>query len=376
MKLLITSAFGIEKMVKTELIRLGMAIESVENGAIVVTAQGDDIARLNIHLRCAERVFILLGQAKLTSFDALFDFVNSLNWPDYLTADCAFPVQAKSKKSKLFSLSDIQAIAKKAIVKRMGEYYKCSWFAERGSELPIHVNFDGDVARILIDTSGVGLHKRGYRQQANRAPLKETLAAALVLLSDWRGQHQLIDPLCGSGTIPIEAALIARHIAPGLQRKFAFEGLQQFDSARYKAIRQAAYRDIDYDVNVQIAASDIDPKAIAIARQNAENAGVDDAIDFAVSDVTALQFSDRRLTIISNPPYGERLSDWQSAERLYRAIGQKLAPLQAASCYFLTAHDGFEQAFGQAATRRRKLYNGKIKCYYYQYRQIRQKRTM
>ncbi len=368
MKLLITSAFGIEKMVKTELLRLGATIEKVENGAIIVAAPPSAIAQFNIHLRCAERVFILVGQQRVTSFDQLFDFVNQLDWPDYLTQDCAFPVLAKSKKSALFSLSDIQAISKKAIAKRLGHHYNCSRLTESGAKLTVHVNIESDLARVLIDTSGVGLHKRGYRSKANRAPLKETLAAALVMLSDWRGQHLLIDPMCGSGTIAIEAALIARNIAPGLQRKFAFEHLKFSNQINYKQARQAAYSAIDYDAKIAIAAADIDARAIAIARQNAANAGVDDVIDFAVADFKASNIADRRLTLICNPPYGIRLSDAAAAAELYRQMAQKLDHLTAASLYFLTAHDGFEAAFGRAATRKRKLYNGKIKCNYYQYR--------
>ncbi len=368
MKLLVTSAFGIEKMVKTELIRLGIAVERVENGAIIVDAPVSAIALLNIQLRCAERVFILIDQKKVTSFDELFDFVSSVEWERYLTKDVAFPVLAKSKKSSLFSLSDIQAIAKKAVSKRLSHYYHCDWLAERGPKLAIHVNIEKDLARLLIDTSGVGLHKRGYRNQANQAPLKETLAAALVLLSDWRAGHLLIDPMCGSGTIAIEAALIARNIAPGLQRKFAFEHLKFFDKINYKEIRQAAYSAIDYDQVVAIEASDIERQAIAIARQNAVRAGVDDAINFTVADFNDLKIVDQRLTLICNPPYGIRLSDAQTAFQLYRKLAKKLTPLESASLYILTAHDGFEAAFGRSATRKRKLYNGKIKCNYYQYR--------
>ncbi len=368
MKLLISSAFGIEKMVKTELVRLGIAVERVENGAIIVEAPSSAIALLNIQLRCAERVFILVDQRKVTSFDELFDFVSAVEWERYLTREIAFPVLAKSKKSTLYSLSDIQAIAKKAISKRLSRHYRCDWLPESGAKLAIHVNIEKDQARLLIDTSGVGLHKRGYRSQANQAPLKETLAAALVLLSDWRAEQLLIDPMCGSGTIAIEAALIARNIAPGLQRKFAFEHLKFFDKIDYKETRQAAYRAIDYHKKLSIEASDIDAKTIAIARQNAAQAGVDDAINFTVADFNKLQLTDQRMTLICNPPYGIRLADAETALKLYRQLAQKLAPLNAASLYFLTAHDGFEAAFGRTATRKRKLYNGKIKCNYYQYR--------
>ncbi len=368
MKYIVSSAFGIEKIVKTELIRLGLTNLQVENGAIIVDAPIEAMPLLNVHLRCAERVFILVAEEKVHNFDCLFDFVNNLPWEDYLTEDCAFPVLAKSKKSALFSLSDIQRITKKAIVNRLGHYYKSDWFSEKGGKISIHVNIDNDVARVLIDTTGVGLHKRGYRAKANQAPLKETLAAALVLLSDWRGKHLLIDPMCGSGTIAIEAALIARNIAPGIQRKFAFENLKNYNAQHYKKVRQAAYSAIDYDKEVEIKASDIDAKAIAVARQNAELAGVDDDILFEVCDFNKLTIEDKRLTLICNPPYGERLADSASALRLYQQLGQKLGGLNSASYYFLTAHDGFERAFAKSASRKRKLYNGKIKCNYYQYR--------
>ncbi len=368
MKFVVTSAFGIEKLVKTELIRLGLTDLQVENGAIIVESTEEAIPLLNVHLRCAERVFILVAEKSVHHFDDLFDFINGLAWEHYLSKDSEFPVLAKSKKSALFSLSDIQRIAKKAIVKRLSNYYNCDWFSEKGGKLTIHVNIDNDMARVLIDTSGVGLHKRGYRTKANKAPLKETLAAALVLLSDWRGKHLLLDPMCGSGTIAIEAALIARNIAPGIQRKFAFENLKNYDAEQYKKVRQAAYSAINYDKDVVIHASDIDQKAIRVARQNAEIAGVDDDIVFEVADFNKAPIKDERLTIISNPPYGERLSDSASALKLYRQLGQKMNKLKFASYYFLTAHDGFESAFGKLANRKRKLYNGKIKCNYYQYR--------
>ncbi len=370
MKYVVTSAFGIEKVVKTELIRLGFTNLKVENGAIIVDAPADAMPLLNVNLRCAERVFILVAERQVKQFDDLFEFVNGLAWEDYLKEDSEFPVLAKSKKSTLFSLSDIQRITKKAIVKRLSGHYQRDWFSEKGKKIAIHVNIDSNNARILIDTSGVGLHKRGYRAKANQAPLKETLAAALVLLSDWRAKHLLIDPMCGSGTIAIEAALIARNIAPGIQRKFAFENLKNFDAEQYKKVRQAAYGAIDYDKEVSIKASDIDATAVAVARQNAELAGVDADIAFEVADFNALQIKDERLTLICNPPYGERLSDSQSALKIYRQLGQKMAKLNRASCYFLTAHDGFEGAFAKSASRKRKLYNGKIKCNYYQYRYV------
>ncbi len=373
MKIVVTTAFGIEKLAKNEIKRLGYTIESVEDGSIVVDADASAVAALNVHLRCAERVFILLGQAKLTTFDDLFDFVKGLPWCDYLFEDSSFPVLAKSKKSKLFSLSDIQAISKKAIVNALAAHYKRSWFRESAGKVTVHVNFDRDVARVLIDTSGEALHKRGYRSEANAAPIKETLAAAMVLLSDWRFDHHLIDPMCGSGTIAIEAALIARNIAPGLQRKFAFENFKNFDSEQYKQVRQSAYQQIDYDRALNISASDIDGRAVALAKNNAERAGVDEDINFSVSDFKDLAIADQRFTLICNPPYGERLESAVKAEQLYRALAQKFGGLSAGSHYILTSHDGFEAAFGKKATRLRKLYNGRIKCNYYQYRLDRKK---
>lgn len=367
----VSSAFGLEKIVKTELKRMGFQVDSVVDGAMRFSGELADVARLNYNLRCADRVYLSLAQFKATSFEALYQGILAIPWPDYIAVNDAFPVNAKSKKSKLFSLSDIQSISKKAIVNRLAKHYGVDWFKENGAPLAIHIHIINDMVEVLLDSSGDGLHKRGYRAKANAAPIKETLAAGLVLLSDWRGDTQLVDPMCGTGTLLIEAALIMRNIAPGLGRRFAAEQWSFIPECVFKNAKKEAYSAIDYDRQLTLQGYDIDPRAIVTAKENAELAGVDDIIDFQVQDITDWQPNHANLTVISNPPYGERLEDAPKAYTLYQQLAAKITPL-GCSVFVITAHADLEKAFVRKADKNRKLFNGRIKCYYYQYYRKRQ----
>ncbi len=366
-RFIITCAFGLEKILKNELKRLNYPITSAKNGAITIMAPLSAVAELNLNLRTAERVYLQLAEFKAESFDQLFAGVEAIEWQDYLAVDMAFPVNAKSNKSKLFSLSDIQSISKKAIVQKLQKHYRQSWFKESASQFEIEVRIDKDIVSVVANSSGDSLHKRGYRARATAAPLKETTAAALVLLSDWYGDQPLVDPMCGSGTILIEAALLKRNIAVGLSRKFAFEKWAFIDPDYLKEARKKAYAAIDYDKELALYGSDIDDRAIAIAKENAELAGVDDCIEFKTLDVLNWQPKQKEIKIISNVPYGERLSDKKSVLTLYQKLGKIIEEHPEYACFILTSNDDFERAFGRKADRNRKLYNGKIRCYYYQY---------
>ena len=362
-----TAAFGIESVVGQELKELGFEDVVIENGRCLFKTDEEGICKANLWLRSAERVFINVGSFKALTFTELFDKVEAIPWEKYIPANGKFPVNAKSVKSKIFSLSDIQSISKKAMVKRLGKVYDISWFEETGSEFPIHVAFLKDEVTVSIDTSGTGLHKRGYREVGNEAPLKETLAAALVKISRWKPFIPLIDPMCGSGTILIEAAMIARNIAPGLNRKFISEGWEFIPKETWKKVRQEAYQAIDLDTPLHIQGFDINQRSVKIAMQNAEKAGLEDDIHFQVRDAKDLSSSKQYGYIITNPPYGERLSDQREVEMVYKMMGKSYGKLDTWSKYILTSHENFERCFGEKATKNRKLYNGRIKTYFYQY---------
>ena len=368
LELMATSAFGIESVLADELKSLGYSDLTVENGKVTFTGDEYAIPKTNIWLRCADRVYMNMGKFKATTFEELFQQVKALPWADILPADAEFPVaDAKSVKSKLFSLSDIQAITKKAVVEKMKETYGNQWFPENGAKYPIHVSILKDNVTVSIDTSGTGLHKRGYRERASEAPIKETLAAALVLLSRWKSDIALIDPFCGSGTIPIEAAMIGANIPPGLGRKFVSEGWGIIPQNAWKEVKKNAYEGINYDVEMSIEGYDIDPRVIKVAMENAENAGVEDFIHFQARDVKDLRSSKKYGKVICNPPYGERLSEKDSVRELYSAMGEAFSNLDTWSYYVITSSDEFERSFGKRSSKNRKLYNGRIKCYYYQY---------
>lgn len=366
-KLIATATFGIEAIVGQELKSLGFEDVVVENGRVLFTGNERDIVRANMWLRTADRVFIQVAEFKATSFESLFNRVNEIPWELYLPADAEFPVNAKSVKSQLFSLSDIQSISKKAIVKRLGKLYNKEWLPETGAKYSILVGILKDTVTVSIDTSGVGLHKRGYREHGHMAPLKETLAAALLRISRWQSKIPLIDPMCGTGTIAIEAALMARNIAPGLSREFAFQKWALIPEDIYKAVKKDAYEQIDYETPLHIEAFDVDPRAIKIARENAELAAVEDDIHFQVRDVKDLSSSKMYGYIVTNPPYGERLNELDEVAELTRVMSNRFEMLDTWSKYVFTAFEDFEKFYNRKSTKNRKLYNGKLKCYFYQY---------
>ncbi len=366
-KLTATTAFGLESIVGRELKNMGMKNVEVFNGGVNFIGDGYDIAKANINLRCAERVFIELARFKAFEFQQLIDGVEKIEWEKWIPEGGKFPVYAKSVKSKLFSLSDIQAIGKKGIANRLGKAYSQEWVKEVKGDYAVHINILKDEVVINLDTTGEALHKRGYRVKANDAPLKETLAAALVNLANWKGYNTLVDPFCGSGTILIEAAMIARNIAVGLGRKFASETWDIIPSEVWKKVRKEAYAEIDLDKELIIKGYDKDPKAIQIAKQNAELAGVDEDIEFSVADIKDFKTDLEYGSIITNPPYGERLEDKKVVSNLSRIMGKVILPNKTWSTYVFTGFEDFEKEFGKKATKNRKLYNGRLRCYYYQY---------
>ena len=365
--LIATSTFGLEEMVKLEVKKLGYENMQVENGKVTFKAGIEAIPKANLWLRTADRVLLKMGEFKATTFEELFQQTKALPWEKWIPKNGKFPVNGKSVKSQLFSISDCQAIVKKAVVERLKETYNEEWFSEDGAEFPIEVSLLKDIAVLTIDTSGAGLHKRGYREQGNEAPLKETLAAALVLLSRWREDRVLIDPLCGSGTIPIEAAMIGRNMAPGLQRSFISENWPGIPKELWKEARVEALKAIHQDKQITILASDIDEKSIKIAQENAFKAGVDDCIRFSVQDMSKIKSDSLYGYIICNPPYGERLGEKHEVQRLYKRMGQVFNRFETWSAYVITSDEEFEQIYGKKASKKRKLYNGRIKVDYYQF---------
>jgi putative N6-adenine-specific DNA methylase len=362
-----TAAFGIESIVADEVRALGFDQVTVENGRVEYDADVSGIVRSNLWLRSADRVYIKLAEFKADTFEALFQGVRRIDWATYIPQEGTFPVNAKSVKSTLFSLSDIQSISKKAIVEKLKETYNTEWFKETGPRYSILISILKDQVLVLLDTSGDGLHKRGYREKGNEAPLKETLAAALVQISRWKPFIPLIDPLCGSGTLLIEAAMIGRNQAPGLNRQFDAEHWNWMPVSVWDFERNSARNAIIEDASFKLEGYDLDPRSIRIARENAEKAGVENLIHFQVRDVAELSSKDKYGYILTNPPYGERLSDLREAEKLYGVMGDRFSQLDTWSWYVITAHEGFEASFGKKATKNRKLYNGRIKCYFYQY---------
>lgn len=365
--LIATTAFGLEACVKREVLRLGFENVKTYDGRVEFTGTEADIVKANLWLRFASKVLIKMGQFRATTFDDLFEGTKALPWGNWITEDGKFTVTGKSVKSTLFSVSDCQAIVKKAVVEKLKQKYHVSWFDETGPEYTIQVALLNDVATLTIDTSGGSLHKRGYRETAMVAPLKETLAAAMVDLSYWNKSRPLLDPLCGSGTIPIEAALIARNVAPGIHRRFASEEWPQISPQMWKQARVAAYQAIDYDVMPKIYGSDIDQDAIAVAKENAEKAGVDDCITFEVRPAQEAKLIGDYGCIITNPPYGERIGELKEVEDLYRSLGGLLKQNNTWGAYVITSMEYFESLFGRKADAKRKIFNGRIKTDYYQF---------
>ncbi len=361
--------FGLEAVCKREIYDLGYEITRVEDGRVSFAGDAEAICRANLSLRTAERVLLLVGRFHAETFDELFEGTKALPWEQYLPKDARFWVKkASSIKSKLFSPSDIQAIVKKAIVDRLKEHYNVSWFEETGADYPLRVFLLKDEVMVTIDTTGESLHKRGYRTMAGAAPLSETLAAALIMLTPWHADRILVDPFCGSGTFPIEAALMAANIAPGLGREFlSQEWTNLIDKKTWYEACTEANDLIDRDVVTSIQGYDIDEKVIAIARENARRAGVEELIHFQARPVANLRHPKKYGFLITNPPYGERLEDKKDLPALYKQIGEAFAALDDWSMYLITSYEDAERYIGRKADRNRKLYNGMIRTYFYQF---------
>ena len=367
LELIATATFGLEAVVAREVKELGYDRVVVENGRVTFTADESAICRTNLWLRCADRVRLKVGEFRAVTFDELFEKTKALPWADLLPNNAAFPVDGKSVQSKLFSISDCQAIVKKAVVESMKKSYRTEWFKEDGPLYRIEVSMLKDAATLTIDTSGAGLHKRGYRIAGSEAPLKETLAAALVLIARWQPDITLIDPLCGSGTIPIEAALIGQNIAPGMNRTFVSEQWPTIAREHWREARKETHDRADYRRKLDLSGTDISSALIETARKNAAEAGVDHLIHFQARPLSELSSKKKYGKIICNPPYGERLGSVKEVEQLYRQMGKLFKALDTWSYYILTASDNFESLFGRKASKRRKLYHGNIKVQYYQY---------
>jgi putative N6-adenine-specific DNA methylase len=366
-ELIATSTFGLESVVKQEVMDLGYTDVNVENGKITYKSDLSGIARSNLWLRSADRVKWKIGEFKAYTFDELFERTKALPWSELLPKNAHFPVIGKSIKSELFSVSDCQAIVKKAIVEKMKSKYNLEWFSEDGPDYTVEVALLKNVVTLTIDTSGSGLHKRGYRRLHNEAPMKETMAAGLILLSRWTPDRPLIDPFCGSGTIPIEAALIGRNIAPGLNRSFASQTWPNISQQAWGDAVEEALDAANYDQELSIMGSDIDKETIELSKHNAEEAEVGDTITFRHRDVAQIESNKQYGYIICNPPYGERLGEKNDVEQLYKKMGRVFRQLDTWSTYVFTAHEGLEELYGKRATKKRKLYSGNIRCDFYQF---------
>lgn len=365
-RIIVTSAFGLESVVVRELKQLGYDELLVKNGRISFEGGAADIARCNIWLRSADRVLIEMGCFKATDYDELFRGVQSVYWEHTIPFDGKMHVTGKSVHSKLISTRDCQSITKRAIVNAMRRKYFVEHLPETGPTYKIEVAILKDEVSLTIDTTGDGLHKRGYRLDKGEAPLRETLAAGIVLLSRWSHAYTLVDPCCGSGTIAIEAALIGRNIAPGLQRKFISETWSQIPQDIWYTERQKAIAQVD-NTPFRILASDVDPAVLRKARDNAERAGVADWISFQKNPLADFRSRKKYGYVICNPPYGERMGFTDKVEQLYKSMGKTFASLDTWSVFVLTAHPDFQKHFGKKAHRNRKLYNGKLQCYLYEY---------
>lgn len=366
-KLIATCAAGIESIVGNELKHLGYKV-NVENGRVRFDGDVADIAKTNLWLRTADRIKIVVGEFTAKTFEELFQGVEGLNWEDFLPLDAEFPVAGKSQKSTLHNVPSVQAITKKAIVTKMSTvYHRRTKLPETGALYPIEVAINKDKVLITLDTTGSSLFKRGYRVNKGGAPLKENIAAVLVLLARWYPEMPFVDPVCGSGTIPIEAALIGCNIAPGLKRNFAFEDWDWVDKDIIKQAREQAQAAIKKDIDLDISGYDIDGSMIEIAKENAVQAGVQDIVNFKQMAVKDFKTDKINGVIVANPPYGERLSDKEHVHQLYQQMGKLYQPLTSWSKYILTSDLQFEQFYGTKATKRRKLYNGSLRTDFFQY---------
>ena len=367
--LLVTCHFGLEAVLKREIYDLGYEITKVEDGRVTFEGDEEAICRANIFLRTAERVMIQVGRFKATTFEELFQGIKNLPWEEYIPEDGKFWVKkASSINSKLFSPSDIQSIAKKAMVERMKQKYHKEWFKEDGAAYPVRIFLLKDEVTVALDTSGDSLHKRGYRTMTSKAPLTETLAASLIMLTPWRKDRILVDPFCGSGTFPIEAAMIAANVAPGMNRDFTAEEWTNLIDRKlwYECVKEAEDM-IDTTVKVDIQGYDIDGDVIKAARENAKRAGVEHMIHFQQRAVADLSHPKKYGFIITNPPYGERLEDKADLPELYTQIGQAYQRLDSWSMFLITSYTDTEKYIGRKADKNRKIYNGMLKTYFYQF---------
>lgn len=358
--------FGLEGIAGDELRRLGMENVRVENGRVLFSGDGRAMAKANVCLRTGERVLIVLADFPAKTFEELFQGVCRCNLEDYIPRDGAFPVKGHCLNSTLMSVPDCQAIIKKAASKRLGEKYGVSWLPETGAKYQLQFSIMNDRVQLYLDTSGPGLHKRGYRANANEAPLRETLAAAMVMLTRYRGRDFVWDPFCGSGTIPIEAALIARNKAPGMYRRFSGESFPWLPASVWGEVRAEA-KDKEFQGNYRILGSDNDPKCVSLAMANARKAGVENVAKFQDGDATKMSLPSDSGILICNPPYGQRMLEQKSAQQLYTALGRHLRYADGWKKYIITSEPEFEHYFGKRCDKKRKLYNGMIQCNYFMY---------
>ena len=368
-ELLAPCHFGLEAVLKKEILELGYEIAQVEDGRVTFIGDDDGICRANVFLRTAERVLIKVGSFPAATFEELFQGTKAIPWEDYIPRDGRFWVaKASSIKSKLFSPSDIQSIMKKAMVERLKQSYGLTWFEETGSRYPLRVFLYKDVVTVGIDTSGDSLHKRGYRTLTSKAPITETLAAALIMLTTWSRDRILVDPFSGSGTFPIEAAMMAANIAPGMERAFLSEGWENLIPKRYwQEVREEAADLVERDIKTDIQGYDIDGEIVRAARANAERAGVGHLIHFQQRPVKELSHPKKYGFLIANPPYGERLEEKEDLPGIYRELGERFAALDSWSAYLITAYPDAEKCMGRKADKNRKIYNGMMKTYFYQF---------
>jgi len=368
LELIATATFGLEAVVRREIEKLGCRIIKTEDGKVTYMGDERTVVKSNLWLRSADRVLLKMAEFNADEFEELFQQVKALPWEQLIPIDGRFTVTATSVKSKLHSVPACQSIVKKAIVEKLKEFYDVEVFSETGAEYTVKATLLKNRVTITVDTSGAGLHKRGYRIADVAAPIKETLAAALVQLSFWKEGRILADPCCGSGTIPIEAAMIGMNIAPGLNRKFASEEWELIDEKLWKEERRAAFASIDYDADLKIYGSDVSARAVAAARQNAEEAGVDEMITFKKADVAKLKAMGKNGIIITNPPYGERIGEKEQIERIYTSLGGFMRKNDDWSLFMITTDkEAEEKVMRRKADRRRKLYNGRLETCYYQF---------
>ena len=368
-ELIVPCHFGLEAVMKKEILDLGYEVSQVEDGRVTFIGDAEAICRANIFLRTTERVLLKVGSFHAETFEELFQGTRAIPWEEYLPKDAKFWVaKASSIKSRLFSPSDIQSIMKKAMVERMKKAYGIEWFPESGASFPLRVFLHKDTVTVALDTTGESLHKRGYRTLTSKAPITETLAAALIMLTPWKSDRILVDPFCGSGTFPIEAAMIAANMAPGMNREFLSEDWKHLIPRKcwYDAMDEANDL-VDLSVQTDIQGYDIDGDIVRAARANAKAAGVDELIHFQQRSVSDLSHPKKYGFLITNPPYGERIEDKKNLPELYKTIGERFAELDSWSAYIITAYEDTERYFGRKADKNRKIYNGMMKTYFYQF---------